>query len=134
MAVAIAIFQTARSPKQHEKRRIDPKHRGYTLKTSITAPPSLFRGWHFRARSAHARDAESDSFLACAAKKKERLAAVSTRRSMPSVSSALVGVYHRALCEMLRFSYFFEMNQNDTYVVSDRTQTRIFLSTPIPKS
>ena len=28
-AVAIAIFQTARSPKQHENRGVDPKHRRY---------------------------------------------------------------------------------------------------------
>ena len=60
MAVAIAFFQTAREPRDR------PKHRGYAQ----AAPPSLFRGWHFRAPSAHAGDAESDSFLPCAAKKK----------------------------------------------------------------
>ena len=32
----------------------------------------MFRGWHFRAPSAHPRDPESDSFLACAVKKTER--------------------------------------------------------------
>ena len=45
MAVAIAIFRTARSPKQHENRGIEPKH--------------------------HARGAKNDSFLACAAKKRK---------------------------------------------------------------
>ena len=40
------------------------------LKTSIAASPSLTRAWRLRASSAHSREAESDSFLACAAKKK----------------------------------------------------------------
>ena len=70
MAVASPNFQRAQSPEQHENRGIDPKHRGYTLKTLMAAPPSLFRGWHFRAPSAHPRDPESDGFLAYAAKKK----------------------------------------------------------------
>ena len=65
-----------------------------TLKTSIAAPPSLLRGWNFRPPSGQARDAEGDTFLACAAKKKERLAAARTRRRMPSLSSALVGFCH----------------------------------------
>ena len=77
MAVAIAIFQTARSPKQHENRGSTQSTED-ALKTSIATPPSLFRGWHFRAPSAHTRDAESGGFRACAVKKKERLAAACT--------------------------------------------------------
>ena len=56
----ITIAQTAREP-------TDRRTTEDTLMTSIAARP-LFRGWHFRAPSAHARDAESDSFLACAAR------------------------------------------------------------------
>ena len=37
----------------------------------IASSPSLFRAWRFGASSAHPREAESDSFLACAAKTTE---------------------------------------------------------------
>ena len=55
------------------------------LKTSIAASPSLSRAWGLRASTAHSRKAESDSFPACAAKKKQTLSAASTRRCTPSV-------------------------------------------------
>ena len=58
-----------------------------TLETSIATPPSPLRGWHFRAPSAHARDAESDSFLACDAENKRRIRGVSdpTRKRIFSI-------------------------------------------------
>ena len=68
------------------------------LKTSIAASPSLSRAWRLRASSAHSREAESDSFLTCAAQKKQRLSAASTRRCMPSLSSALLGTCQRGIC------------------------------------
>ena len=40
------------------------------LKTSIATSSSLSRAWRLRASSAYSRDAEGDSFLTCAAKKK----------------------------------------------------------------
>ena len=46
MADAIAIFQTARSPEQHENRRIDPKRRGYVQDfdscTAVAVPRVAF--------------------------------------------------------------------------------------------
>ena len=48
------FFQPARSPEQHQNRGIDPKHED-TLRISIAVPPSRFRGWYFRAPSAHPR-------------------------------------------------------------------------------
>ena len=69
----------------------------------IAASPSLFRAWRFWASSAHPREAESDSFLACAAKTKQRLAAVRTRPCTPSFSSTIV-VVSRLLRDMLRYS------------------------------
>ena len=62
------------------------------LKTSIAASPSLSRAWRLSASSAHSRKAESDSFLTCAAQKKQRLSAASTRRCTRSLSSALLGI------------------------------------------
>ena len=59
------------------------------LKTSIAASPSLSRAW--RLRSSSAREDESDSFLACAAKTKQRPSAVRTQRCTPLISSALLG-------------------------------------------
>ena len=69
----------------------------------VAASPSLFRAWHFWASSPHPREAESDSFLACAAKTKQRLAAVRTRPCTPSFSSTIV-VVSRLLRDMLRYS------------------------------
>ena len=43
MAVAIASFQTARSPKQHENRGIDPKHRGYAEESDSFTPVAVAR-------------------------------------------------------------------------------------------
>ena len=84
------FFQPARSAKPHEN-RATTQHTEDALKTSIGVSPSLFRAWRFNAPSAHPREAESDSFLACGANQKQRLAAARTRRRMPSLSSALVG-------------------------------------------
>ena len=61
------------------------------LKTSIAPSPSLTRAWRLWASSAHSREAEGESFLACAAKKKWRLSAASTRRCTSSLSSAPLG-------------------------------------------
>ena len=72
MAVAIAIYQTVRSPKQHENRGSTQSTED-ALKTSIAAPPSPFRGWPFRAPSAHSRDAESDINRRSCCLKKMRL-------------------------------------------------------------
>ena len=49
------------------------------------------------------RWAETDNFLACAAKTKQRLAAARTRPCTPSLSSTIV-VFNRMLREMLRYS------------------------------
>ena len=80
----------------------------------IAASPSLFRAWRFWAPSAHPREAESDIFLAGAAKTKQRLAAARTRPCTPSLSSTIV-VVSRVLREILRYS---ERENNDrTYLV-----------------
>ena len=68
------------------------------LKTLIAASPSLSRAWRLRDSSAHSREAESDSVLACAAKKKQKLSAASTRRSTSSLSSALLGTCQPGVC------------------------------------
>ena len=68
----------------------------------IAASPSLLRTWRFWASSAHPREAKSDSFLACAAKTKQRLAAAHTRPCTPSLSSTNVAV-SLGLREMLHY-------------------------------
>ena len=93
----------------------------------IAASPSLFRAWRFWASSAHPREAESDSFLACAAKTKQRLAAAGTRPCTLSLSSTIV-VVSRVLREILRYSD--RENIDNTYLVRntwfpDRTQIRM---------
>ena len=95
------------------------------LKNSIAASPSRSRAWRLRASSAHSREAESDSFLACAAKRKQRLSAASTRRCTPSLSSALLG-YLSAGCSV-RCCFFSDLTnfENNTWF-PDRTQSRIF--------
>ena len=67
MAVARTIFPPARSAKRDENHAIDPKYRGSQDFDSCiaVADPCVA----FRASSAHSREAESDRFLACAAKK-----------------------------------------------------------------
>ena len=73
------------------------------MKTSIAASPSLTRAWRLRASSAHSRKAESDSFLACAAKKKRscrRRPRDDARRRSHLLPSVLVS---RVFCEMLLF-------------------------------
>ena len=69
----------------------------------IAASPSLFRAWRFWASSAPPREAESDSFLVCAAKTKQRLGATHTRPYTPSLSSTNV-VVSLGLREMLHYS------------------------------
>ena len=48
MAVAVANFRTTRSPDQHEKRGIDPKHRGHAQDldscTAVAVPRVAFQG------------------------------------------------------------------------------------------
>ena len=73
------------------------------LKTSIAASPSLSRALRSRASSAYSREAESDRFLACAAKRNRgcrRRARDDSRRRSHLLSSVLVS---RVLCEMLLF-------------------------------
>ena len=53
----------------------------------IAVSPSLFRAWRFWASSVHPREAENESFLACAARTKQRLEAAHTRPCTPSLSS-----------------------------------------------
>ena len=89
-------------------------------KTSIAASPSLSRAWRLRTSSVHSREAESDSFLACAAKVTQRLPAASTRRCNPLLSSALLGACR--LCVCVRCC-FFRSHKNR---FPDRTQIRIF--------
>ncbi|CAN0507824.1 unnamed protein product, partial [Laminaria digitata] len=75
-----------------------------TLKTSIAASPLLFHAWRFRLPSAHPRDPESDSFLACASKKQRgwrRRACDDASRRSRLRSSVFVGW---ALCDVLRSS------------------------------
>ena len=43
MAVASPIFQPTRSPKQHENRGIDPKHRGYAEESDSFTPVAVAR-------------------------------------------------------------------------------------------
>ena len=85
--VAIATFGTARPPKLHENRRIDPKHRRY--------------------------DQDLDSCTA-----------VDAGRRSHVLSPAFVT---RTLCSILGLFRY----KPEWYVVSDRTQTLIFLSNPI---
>ena len=85
--VAIATFGTARPPKPHENRRIDPKHRRY--------------------------DQDLDSCTA-----------VDAGRRSHVLSPVFVT---RTLCSILGLFRY----KPEWYVVSDRTQTLIFLSNPI---
>ena len=85
--VAIATFGTARPPKLHENRRIDPKHRRY--------------------------DQDLDSCTA-----------VDAGRRSHVLSPVFVT---RTLCSILGLFRY----KPEWYVVSDRTQTLIFLSNPI---
>ena len=74
----------------------------------------MFRGWHFSAPSAHARDAESDSFRACASKKKEAGGgAHATTHAVALVCSHLLSSVFvtRALCEMLFFFRFLKKSR-----------------------
>ena len=105
MAVAIAICQTARSPKQHENRGIDRKYRGYAQDVDSCAAVAVPRVT-FRAPSAHARDAKSGRFLACAAKKKRgcrRRARDDACRRSRLLSSVFVTW---SFCDTLHFSDF----------------------------
>ena len=111
-------------PSATTNKRSDRKHRGWLKTSMIAASPSLFRAWRFWAPSAHPREAESDSFLTCAAKIKQRLAAAGTRPCTLSLSSTIV-VVSRVLREILRYSD--RENIDNTYLVRntwflDRTQ------------
>ena len=117
-------------------KRSDRKHR--IVHSMIAASPSLFRAWRFWASSAHPRQAESNSFLACAAKTKRTPAAARTRPARtrpctPSLSSTIVVVVSRVLREMLRYS----VREKKTLTIPiaipipytrfpDRTQIRMF--------
>ena len=87
------------------------------LKTSIATSSSLSRAWRLRASSAYSRDAEGDSFLTCAAKKKQRLSAASTRRCTLSLSSAPLGTCPPGL--LLRCCFFYDsIKLREQYVLS----------------
>ena len=95
------------------------------LKTSIAASPSLSRAWRLRASSAHSREAESDSFLACAAKKNRggrRRARDDARRRSHLLPSILVS---RVFCEMLLFFQSHKIWRTMRWF-PDRTQSRFF--------
>ena len=113
MAVASPILLPARSANCHDNQAKLPKTQGI-VHSMIATSPSLFRAWRFWASSAHPREAESDSFLACAAKTKQRFAAARTRPARmrpctPSLSSTMIVVVSRVLREMLRYpiGFFF---------------------------
>ena len=102
----------------------------------IAASPSLLRTWRFWASSAHPREAKSDSFLACAAKTKQRLAAAHTRPCTPSLSSTNM-VVSLGLREMLHYIVAIgkKRKKDRQYVrdtwFSDRRQIRMFPSNRI---
>ena len=89
-----SIGQARREPRDRPKTQEEI----LKLNTSIAASPSMSRAWRFWASSAHSREADSDSFLACVAKTKQRLSAASTRRCTPSPSSALLGTCQPDVC------------------------------------
>ena len=74
------------------------------LKKPIAASPSLSRAWRLRDSSAQSREAESDSFLACAANKKTA-AVGGERATMHAVALIWSPRYLSAgcLCDMLLF-------------------------------
>ena len=78
----------------------------------------------FRASSAHSREAESDCFLACVAKKTE--AVRGEHAMMHAVARICSPRYLSAgcLCEMLLFSDVIKFREQ--YVISDRTHSLIF--------
>ena len=129
MAVASPILPPARLAKCHDNQPKRPKTQ--ELKASmIAASPSLFRAWRFWASSAHPREDESDSFLACAAKAKQRLAAAHTRPCTPSLSSTNVAV-SLGLREMLHYIIPIakkEKNIDNTYVIRGFPIGRKFVS------
>ena len=98
-----------------------------TLKTSIPAPPSLFRAWHFRAPPSHPRDPETDSFLACAATTKRgwrRRARDDAHRRSRLLPSVFVS---RALCDMhRRYSDYISNWRIIRTWFPGRTRTRVF--------
>ena len=76
------------------------KHRGQFKTSMIAASPSLFHGSLFWASSAHPREGESDSFLACAVKKTERGWGRRARDDACRRSRLLSSVFvSRAMCE-----------------------------------
>ena len=82
----------------------------------IAASPSLFRVWRFRASSAHPKEAESDSFLAFAAKTKARLAAACTRPCTPSLSFIQYATDVKNLIIKNLCMRFLGKNKNVTYL------------------
>ena len=96
------FFNHVARPSRTKTGPTSQKHE-YSLKGSLASSTSLLRARRFWASFAHPRDPEGDSFLAWAAKAKQRLAAARTRRHKPSLSSTLGGV-SRALCDLPCFS------------------------------
>ena len=72
LAVSSKFFPPARSAKRDGKHEIDPRQRKNS-RIWIAAASSLSRGWRSMVFSAHSREAESDSLIACAAKKKKEV-------------------------------------------------------------
>ena len=84
------------------------------LKTSTAASPSLTLAWGLRASSAHSREAESDSFLACAAEHKKRQCRRRARDDARRCSHLLPSVrVSRVFCEMLLFSDLIKFREQD---------------------
>lgn len=82
-----SIGQAPRGPSDR------PETRKKKLGTMQSASASLSRVWRLRASSAHPREAESDSFLASAAKIKQRL----------SGGVHVTMLVSRVLCDTLRY-------------------------------
>ena len=127
IAVTSPILPPSRSAKSHDKQTKRPKAQrmaqNFDDSCIVVAVPCVA----FLSPSAHPREAESDSFLTCATKTKQRLAAARTRPCTPSLSSIHSSeVVSPVLCEM-RYSD----REKKTLKIRntwfpDRTQVRVF--------
>ena len=104
-------------PSATTSKRSDRKHKDTVAQDFDYSCIAVFRAWRFWASSAHPREVESDSFLACAAKTTQRLAAARTRPCTRSLSSTVV-VVNRLLRDMLRYSDRKNKKTLTIYVVS----------------
>ena len=118
IAVTSPILLPTLSAKCHDKQAKRPKAQrmaqNFDDSCIVVAVPCVA----FLSPSAHPREAESDSFLTCAAKTKQRLAVAGTRPCTLSLSSTIVGV-NRVLREILRYSD--RKNIDNTYLIRNNT-------------